>query len=184
MASSPSSQCCLFRRVGNPLRAGRAINAGGLVAGIRQTVTDIDPKQPVSNVRSLDEVLASETSAHRVGVWLWEDSPRLRWRNTDSVEHDVVADTPAFPEFVTTAGCAGRRASLHHEHDRQDENPLFDSPADDRDARRAGAVRLAVSPAAPPRSSRHRSSSSSSSRRKHALPQRHQPPARRSARAG
>lgn len=26
----------------------------------------------------------------------------LRWRNADSVEHDVVADTAALPEFTTT----------------------------------------------------------------------------------
>ena len=51
----------VVRATGDPL---------GLVAGIRRTVTDIDPNQPVSNVRTLDEVLASETSAHRVGVWL------------------------------------------------------------------------------------------------------------------
>jgi plastocyanin len=27
---------------------------------------------------------------------------RLRWRNADSVEHDVVTDTGALPEFMTT----------------------------------------------------------------------------------
>jgi plastocyanin len=31
---------------------------------------------------------------------------RLRWRNADSVEHDVVADTPALPEFKTTGTLA------------------------------------------------------------------------------
>ena len=33
-------------------------------------MTDVDPNQPVSNVRTLDEILATETSGHRVGVWL------------------------------------------------------------------------------------------------------------------
>ena len=51
----------VVRATGDPLR---------LVAGIRRAVTDIDPNQPVSNVRTLDEILAKETSAHRVGVWL------------------------------------------------------------------------------------------------------------------
>ena len=27
---------------------------------------------------------------------------RLRWRNADTVEHNVVADTPSLPEFVAT----------------------------------------------------------------------------------
>ena len=31
---------------------------------------------------------------------------RLRWRNADSVEHDVVADTPVLPEFKTTGTLA------------------------------------------------------------------------------
>jgi putative ABC transport system permease protein len=51
----------VVRATGDPLR---------LVAGIRRAVTDVDPNQPVSNVRTLDEILARETSAHRVGVWL------------------------------------------------------------------------------------------------------------------
>ena len=31
---------------------------------------------------------------------------RLRWRNVDTVEHDVVADTAALPEFATTGTLA------------------------------------------------------------------------------
>jgi plastocyanin len=31
---------------------------------------------------------------------------RLRWRNTDTVEHDVTADSAALPEFVTTGTIA------------------------------------------------------------------------------
>ena len=27
---------------------------------------------------------------------------RMRWRNVDGVEHNVVADSPVFPEFMTT----------------------------------------------------------------------------------
>lgn len=51
----------VVRATGDPLH---------LVAGIRRAVTDVDPNQPVSNVRTLAEILANETSAHRVGVWL------------------------------------------------------------------------------------------------------------------
>ena len=31
---------------------------------------------------------------------------RLRWRNVDTVEHDVVADTASLPEFTTTGTLA------------------------------------------------------------------------------
>lgn len=31
---------------------------------------------------------------------------RMRWRNLDSVEHTVVADTPSLPEFDTTGALA------------------------------------------------------------------------------
>ncbi len=31
---------------------------------------------------------------------------RMRWRNADSTEHNIVADTPALPEFVTTGTLA------------------------------------------------------------------------------
>jgi plastocyanin len=31
---------------------------------------------------------------------------RLRWRNADTVEHDVVADSASFPEFMTTGTLA------------------------------------------------------------------------------
>ena len=31
---------------------------------------------------------------------------RMRWRNADSIAHNLVADTPALPEFVTTGTLA------------------------------------------------------------------------------
>ena len=31
---------------------------------------------------------------------------RMRWRNIDSIAHNLVADTPALPEFVTTGTLA------------------------------------------------------------------------------
>jgi plastocyanin len=31
---------------------------------------------------------------------------RMRWRNADSVEHNVVSDTPSLPEFATTGTLA------------------------------------------------------------------------------
>jgi len=31
---------------------------------------------------------------------------RMRWRNTDTVEHDVVTDAPSLPEFMTTGTLA------------------------------------------------------------------------------
>lgn len=41
-----------------------------LVSHIRQAVLDVDPNQPVSSVKTMNEVLAAETSARRVGMWL------------------------------------------------------------------------------------------------------------------
>jgi hypothetical protein len=33
-------------------------------------VTEVDPTQPVSNVRTLEEILTTETATRRVGAWL------------------------------------------------------------------------------------------------------------------
>ena len=30
----------------------------------------------------------------------------MRWRNADSVEHNIVSDTPSLPEFTTTGTLA------------------------------------------------------------------------------
>ncbi len=51
----------LVRASGDPLN---------LVAGVRQAVADVDPNQPLSDVKTLGEILETETSARRVGVWL------------------------------------------------------------------------------------------------------------------
>jgi putative ABC transport system permease protein len=42
----------------------------GLVAAIRRGVTEVDPTQPVSNVKTLEEILTTETATRRVGAWL------------------------------------------------------------------------------------------------------------------
>jgi len=48
-----------------------------------------------------------------LGVTAFGDEPvvihkgeRMRWRNTDTVEHDVVTDAPSLPEFMTTGTLA------------------------------------------------------------------------------
>jgi hypothetical protein len=51
----------VVRTAGEPL---------GFVTSIRRAVTEIDPNQPVSNVKTLDEILAAETSTRGVGTWL------------------------------------------------------------------------------------------------------------------
>jgi putative ABC transport system permease protein len=42
----------------------------GLIAAIRRAVTEVDPTQPVSNVKTLEEILTTETATRRVGAWL------------------------------------------------------------------------------------------------------------------
>ncbi len=41
-----------------------------LAAAVRQAVQDVDPAQPVANVRTLDEILGAETSQRRLGMAL------------------------------------------------------------------------------------------------------------------
>jgi predicted permease len=51
----------VVRTAGDPL---------GVVTSIRRAVAEIDPNQPVSNVKTLDEILVAETSMRGVGTWL------------------------------------------------------------------------------------------------------------------
>jgi predicted permease len=45
-------------------------DAMGLVAAVREQIRAVDPDQPVSNVRTMDEVLGEETSKRRIGMVL------------------------------------------------------------------------------------------------------------------
>ena len=47
-----------------------SVTPGALAAAVRQAVHEVDPRQPVSGVRTLDEVLGRETAERRVGVVL------------------------------------------------------------------------------------------------------------------
>jgi putative ABC transport system permease protein len=47
-----------------------SVTPGALAAAVRQAVHEVDPRQPVAGVRTLDEVLGRETAERRVGVVL------------------------------------------------------------------------------------------------------------------
>ena len=66
----------------------------------------IDPRSTSSARRQF-------ASQNDLGAIAFGDEPvviykgeRLRWRNADSAEHNVVADTPSLPEFVETGALA------------------------------------------------------------------------------
>jgi predicted permease len=44
--------------------------AGGLVDAVRRAVGDVDPDQPVSNIRAMDEILDEEVASRRLGALL------------------------------------------------------------------------------------------------------------------
>lgn len=49
----------------------RATNApASLTAAVRQSVRDLDPAQPVFNIKTMDAVLADSISNHRLNTWL------------------------------------------------------------------------------------------------------------------
>ena len=53
----------------------------------------------------------------------------MRWRNADSVEHNIVSDTPSLPEFATTGTLApGGERSFFDEHRRHDADPFTVHP--------------------------------------------------------
>jgi ABC-type antimicrobial peptide transport system permease subunit len=49
------------RTTGNPM---------SLVASVRQAVWSVDPAQPISNVRTMDEILSEEVAQRRIGMTL------------------------------------------------------------------------------------------------------------------
>lgn len=47
-----------------------AVNPVSLVAAVRNQIHEIDPDQPISNIRTMDEVLGDETAQRRLGMTL------------------------------------------------------------------------------------------------------------------
>ncbi len=74
------------------------------------------PSSPTPPVPPAEPTIANAyilPGAMNLGANAFGDEPvvvyrqeRLRWRNVDTVEHNVVADTASLPEFVTTGALA------------------------------------------------------------------------------
>ena len=76
----------------------------------RQTPASPSPPSPPAEAPTANAYILP--GAVGLGATAFGDEPvvihkgeRLRWRNVDTVEHNVVADTP-LPEFVTTGALA------------------------------------------------------------------------------
>jgi plastocyanin len=61
---------------------------------------------PTANAYILPGAVGLGTTAFGDEAVVILKGERLRWRNADAVEHDVVADTPSLPEFVATGTLA------------------------------------------------------------------------------
>jgi plastocyanin len=61
---------------------------------------------PIANAYILPGAIAMGPNAFGDEPVVIHKGERLRWRNLDNVEHDVVADTPTLPEFMTTGPLA------------------------------------------------------------------------------
>jgi len=61
---------------------------------------------PTANVYILPGAVALGANAFGDEAIVIVKGERMRWRNLDSVEHTLVADTPSLPEFDTTGALA------------------------------------------------------------------------------
>ena len=57
---------------------------------------------PIANAYILPGAVALGANAFGDEPVVIHQGERIRWRNVDTVEHDVVADTVSLPEFMTT----------------------------------------------------------------------------------
>lgn len=98
----------------NKNRMSRVVGAtsalGILLLSACASQTPMSPTPPAEAPTANAYILPG---AVNLGATAFGDEPvvihkgeRLRWRNADAVEHDVVADTASLPEFVTTGTLA------------------------------------------------------------------------------
>lgn len=93
------------------LGATSAVAVLFVAACSRQTPTSPAPPAPPADPPTANAYVLP--GAVGLGATAFGDEPvvilkgeRLRWRNADAVEHNVVADTPSLPEFVATGTLA------------------------------------------------------------------------------
>jgi len=77
-----------------------------LIAGCKKDMAPTAPIPPADVVTANTYILPGAVD---LGATAFGDEPivihkgeRMRWRNTDTLEHDVVTDTMSLPEFMTT----------------------------------------------------------------------------------
>jgi plastocyanin len=78
----------------------------GACAGQPPTSPAPLPDPPTANAFILPGAVALGANAFGDEPVVIHKGNRVRWRNADSVEHDVVADTASLPEFLTTGPLA------------------------------------------------------------------------------
>jgi len=96
----------------SPLVAATAAATLVLAAACsRETPTSPGPPPPPAGAPTANAYILP--GAVGLGATAFGDEPvvvqkgeRLRWRNVDAVEHNVVADTPSLPEFRSTGALA------------------------------------------------------------------------------
>jgi plastocyanin len=91
-------------RTSRTVRATIALTLLLLAACGRQTPISPDPPggAPIANAYILPGAVNLGPNAFGDEPVVIYKGERLRWRNVDAVEHDVVADTTSLPEFKTT----------------------------------------------------------------------------------
>src|SRR5262245_1692049 len=88
--------------------AAAALAILAIAARVKHTPTSptLPADGPIANAYILPGAVNLGANAFGDEPVVIHKGERLRWRNADTVEHDVVADTASLPEFVTTGTLA------------------------------------------------------------------------------
>jgi plastocyanin len=102
------SQTKKVEKMSRVVGAATALTILLIAACARQTPTSPTPPagEPTANAYILPGAVNLGANAFGDEPVVIHKGERLRWRNADTVEHDVVADTASLPEFVTTGTLA------------------------------------------------------------------------------
>ena len=97
-----------IERMSRVVGASTALTILLIAACARQAPTSLTPPAdaPTANAYILPGAVNLGANAFGDEPIVIHRGERLRWRNVDTVEHNVVADTGSLPEFVTTGTLA------------------------------------------------------------------------------
>lgn len=113
-----SQQCIALSGKGFSLRIARFVRrvttvlpmliaaCGGGMPSMPTIPTPTPTDASTANVYILPGAVALGANAFGDEAIVILKGERMRWRNLDSVEHTLVADTPSLPEFATTGALA------------------------------------------------------------------------------